>query len=80
MANEHIELVKKWLANPESVSKERLEDNYKTASDSSHKAYLNGCLTMGLSHAARASAYANDGDANTAAHWVKNYEEATNAK
>ena len=29
--NKHIELVKKWLANPESVTKEELDENYKSA-------------------------------------------------
>ena len=29
--DKHIELVEKWLANPESVSKEELEENGKAA-------------------------------------------------
>ena len=29
--NKHIELVKKWLANPESVSQKELQDNYNSA-------------------------------------------------
>ena len=31
--NKHIELVKKWLANPESVSQEELQDNYNSAQE-----------------------------------------------
>ena len=29
--NKHIELVKKWLADPDSVSQQELEDNAKAA-------------------------------------------------
>ena len=31
--NKHIELVKKWLANPESVSQEDLEANYNSVQE-----------------------------------------------
>jgi len=31
--NKHIEIVKKWLANPESVSQEELQDNYNSAQE-----------------------------------------------
>tara|TARA_R110002153_G_scaffold96181_1_gene230396 strand:- start:78 stop:329 length:252 start_codon:yes stop_codon:yes gene_type:complete len=31
--NKHIELVKKWLANPESVSQKELQDNYNSAQE-----------------------------------------------
>jgi hypothetical protein len=30
---QHIELVKKWLDNPESVSQEELQDNYNSAQE-----------------------------------------------
>ena len=30
---QHIEIVKKWLANPESVSQEELEANYNSAQE-----------------------------------------------
>ena len=66
--NIHIELVKKWLANPESVTQQELEDNRDAASDADAAAY----------HAAYFAAYAAyDDDAISVATWVRRYEELT---
>jgi hypothetical protein len=57
--NEHIELVKKWLADPESVTKQDMEAN----ADAAYAAYA-------AAYAAYAAAAAN-----TADYWVKRYNE-----
>ena len=63
--NIHIELVKKWLADNDSVSQEELKDNrdaaYAAADDAAYAADA----------AYDAAAYAAD----AAAYWVKRYEE-----
>ena len=71
MANEHIELIKKWLDNPESVSTEELKANAEAA----YYAYY--AATAPTAYAGFTSSPAKK----EAAHnWVKKYEEATNAK
>jgi hypothetical protein len=65
--NEHIELVKKWLANPESVSQQELEDNAISANTAAAD-HVNTAA-----YAADAVAYANT----AAAYWVKRYEGLT---
>ncbi len=57
--NRHIELVKKWLDDPESVTTEELEAN------ANEVAYL--------SYATDAAAYSNTAD--DVEHYVKKYEE-----
>ena len=37
--NKHIGLVKKWLANPESITKEELKANAYAAADAADAAY-----------------------------------------
>jgi len=67
--NIHIELVKKWLADPESVSAEELEENYAKV----HAA-------ASAAHAAHAAAYAAanyDHRYSNARKWVKRYEDLT---
>ena len=64
--NKHIELVKKWLANPESVSQEELEANVNAA----EAAYVTADA------AAYAAAY-DDTHAANARYWVEEYEELT---
>ncbi len=61
--NKHIELVKKWLANPESVTQQELKDN-RAAFAANPAAYA---------HAAYAAAYADN--AADAAYLVRRYEE-----
>ena len=64
--NKHIELVKKWLDDPTSVSQDELEANSVAA----HAAYV-------AAYAAD-SAYAADAyDADAAEYYVKKYEELT---
>jgi hypothetical protein len=64
--NKHIELVKKWLDDPNSVTKEELNEN-AAAAWSAYEA------------AAYAAAYytADASEAASAAYWVKKYEELT---
>ena len=63
--NEHIELVKKWLADPESVTKQDMEAN-ADAADAAYAALA----------AVNAAAYAAaDAAVNAAAYWVKRYNE-----
>ena len=82
--NEHIALVKKWLANKDSVSQEELEDN-ATAAEAAAKsapAYdaADACYGAAADAAyyAWAAAYAATYDAALAAYYVKKYEELTN--
>ena len=72
--NKHIELVKKWLANPESVTKQELKDNrdaayaaLPTADDAVYSVYA---VADGADYAT--CAYAAD-----AIYWAKCYEELT---
>ena len=59
--NEHIELVKKWLADPESVTKQDMEAN---------------AAAYAALAAVNAAAYADAAyAANTADYWVKRYNE-----
>ena len=62
--NKHVELVKKWLEDKESVSLEELKANKKGA----YAAY-------GAAMAAANPAYYAAAD--VAAYWVKRYEELT---
>jgi hypothetical protein len=76
MKNEHIELVKKWLDNPESVSRTELEAN-AIAADAHYQAAVTA--SYAAASALPASADANNVD-NVAvvAAWVKQYEEINN--
>ena len=69
--NKHIELVKKWLADNESVSQQELEDNAISAYDNDDN--------DDAATAAFAAAYADNDAAYAAkaADWVKRYEELT---
>lgn len=70
MTNKHIELVKKYLEDPESVSREGLRANAKAAAAAARAA--------DAADAARAADGAADwaaGAAWDAAYWVKKYEE-----
>ena len=66
--NKHIELVKKWLADNDSVSLEELEANKKSA----YTAYY--AARSAASVVTCSAAYANT----FSAYWVKRYEELTN--
>jgi hypothetical protein len=68
MMNKHIELVKRWLDDPDSVTQEELDLN----ADAADAAFW-------AADAADAAAYAAAyGDAELAADWVKKYEEMIN--
>ena len=77
--NKHIELVKKWLADPASVSQEELEDNAASAHYAAEDAGWAGRAGRAAHYAADAAHYAAEADAKSAAHWVKEYEELTDA-
>jgi len=80
--NKHIELVKKWLADPDSVTQEELDDN-RDAANSAYAATAYSAYAADFAGAANA-AYAADA-ANAAAdarsadaeYWVERYEELT---
>ena len=71
--NKHIELVKKWLANPASVTQQELGDN-NDAADAAAQA---------VAYAANVSDYADKSPeaaasgTSAAAYWVRRYEELT---
>ena len=74
--NKHIELVKKWLVDPTSVTQQELDDN-RDAADAANAAYA-------ADYAANAAYYAADAAADAAAYaaayaaakyWVNRYEE-----
>ena len=80
--NKHIELVKRWLNNPESVSPEELRANYMEAADTDTVLGDEECAAYLAAHAASEStfAFANVGPAHAigvAAYWVEKYEEFT---
>ena len=68
--NEHIELVKKWLENKDSVSLEELEANMEAVYYTANAACV--AVYYAANKAANNAAYA----ANTA-YWVNKYEELT---
>ena len=69
--NIHIELVKKWLDSPGSVTRQELKDNRAAAYAADAAAYAADAAYA--AYAAAADAYA--ADAYAAAYWVKRYEE-----
>lgn len=82
--NKHIEIVKKWLKDNDSVSLEELEANKKTADAAYYTAaYADYAAADAAAKAAAAEAaylacaYAADAYAAKAAYWVKRYEGLT---
>ena len=69
--NKHIELVKKWLDDPDSVTVDELREN----SESAYAAYA-AADDAYAAYAAAALAADDDADA---AYYVKRYEELTGA-
>lgn len=61
--NKHIKLVKKWLADPDSVTQQELDDNRDAAAAAD--------VAAETAYTAYAAAAAD------AAYWVKRYEELT---
>jgi hypothetical protein len=74
--NKHIELVKKWLDDPSSVTVEQLRVNTESADSAADAAYA---AAYAADYAAYA-AYAAAADAANAAYWVKKYEKLTGEK
>ena len=79
--NKHIELVKKWLDDPDSVTREELRENSDSAyaayaaADDAYAAYAAAALAADYA-ADAADALAADYAAD-AAKYVKQYEELT---
>ena len=70
MKNPHIELVKKWLADPKSVSQEELERTAGAAADAAAAA--------DTAHSAADDADdADDIDTARSEFWIEKYEERT---
>ena len=75
--NKHIELVKKWLKDNDSVSLEELEANKKSATAYDAQAAYNAAYDAEAGYAAEAAYAAYYDDAVDAEYWVKQYEELT---
>ena len=86
--NKHIELVKKWLADPASVTQQELQDNCdaayadclaKAAAAFYATAYATYTAVFYTANATYAAVYAADyayaGDDVNAEYWVNRYEE-----
>lgn len=79
--NQHIEIVKKWLANPESVSQKELEANYNSAQEALTGLYSTAQRkAMGIYHqsydvrAANAACMALANAPQWASYWVNKIE------
>ena len=86
MQNRHIELVEKWLADNDSVSKEELEANRNaaftvaaTAAAADNAAIAAAAKAFAAAHAFADFAQAN-ADAADAAYWVAKYHELVEEK
>ena len=74
--NKHIELVKKWLNDPSSVTRDDLLINADDAFAALEAAADVDDATYAVIEAVDDAAYAADqADADAAAYWVKRYEE-----
>jgi uncharacterized protein with PIN domain len=77
--NKHIELVKKWLADPTSVTQQELEDNHDAAYAAYAKAYHSAAASYADAASYAAASYASCAAVcsytNYTKHWVKRYEE-----
>ena len=69
--NKHIVLVKNWLNDPSSVTKEELRANTEDAYAYSYAA----AADFSAAYAAFAAYGAESYDFSSAAYWVKRYEE-----
>jgi len=77
--NKHIELVQKWLANTDSVSKEELIATSNDAYDTSYAAYTTGNFSKAAETASNAAACASNAswaDATYVAYVVTTTTEA----
>jgi hypothetical protein len=69
MMNKHINLVKKWLVEPESVTQQELDDNLTAATKQYYADATNA------TYAAKAVDYDVASTAYFAKYWVEQYEE-----
>jgi hypothetical protein len=80
-SNKHIELVKKWIEDNDSVSHAQLKTN-DTRALAAAAAYVAAAAAYDAAYAAYVVAYAASAaaayDTADADHWVKRYEELTN--
>ena len=72
--NKHIELVEKWLADPSSVSKEELDDNYSAANAAYDADRSANAVLYNADIASFAAAYGVNAD--SAEEWVANYHKS----
>ena len=75
--NKHIEVVKKWLNDPDSVSRKELKDNGDAAHAAARDADTDAEFRE-AADAAWAAAYAAAANADAADYCVKRYEELIN--
>ena len=75
--NKHIELVKKWLADPESVTQQELDDNLDAADCAYHADFYEAASSAAAYCAYYATDFAAAADAAYTEYWVKRYEELT---
>ena len=73
--NKHIELVKKWLADPESVTQQELDDNLDAADCAYHADFYEAASSAAAYYTYYAANFAAAYYAAAAAYWVKRYEE-----
>jgi|TARA_R110000796_G_scaffold103257_13_gene212493 hypothetical protein len=77
--NKQIELVKKWLANKDSVTPEELKANKKEAYYITNRTYGSGAIQFPeyfpIYYADSASHFAAANDAVAATYWVTKYGE-----
>jgi hypothetical protein len=76
--NKHINLVKKWLVEPESVTQQELDDNLTAATkqyyaDATNATYA--AVFYAATYAAKAVDYDVASTAYFAKYWVEQYEE-----
>lgn len=73
--NKHIEVVKKWLADKDSVSQEELQANANAASNAAYEAADDA---DDAAYDASNAAYDAADATREAIYWVERYEELTN--
>jgi hypothetical protein len=73
--NKHIELVKKWLADPASVKQQELDDNRDAAQCAYYAAVFEAASAAAAYYAYYASVFAANDDTAMAELWVRRYEE-----
>lgn len=75
--NKHIELVKKWLADPTSVTQQELDDNLDAADCAYHATFYEAASSAAAYYTYYAANFAAAVDATYAEYWVERYGELT---